>query len=445
MRILDSTDFLLKLLKIENHSISSQPITDVQIDSRLVKSGTLFFGLQGNNVNGSDYAQDAINRGASYVISNNLDKSLDEKYHLFHESPIELLQFVAKALAKNFNGTKLGITGSNGKTTVKNLLSELIEDAYSSSGNLNNEIGLPLSILDLPVNANVGIFEMGAGQPGDIKFLSEILSPSIGIITSIGRSHLERLGSEEGVLRVKSELIENIQSGGTAIIPHGKYEEYWKSIRSDIDFITFGFDKDADFQAKIISQTHQNCSFEIKDNLNQLQQKLLSPLLGTHNVLNVLIAFIASQILGQEHTFFKTKLKKFKNFENRLSPRSWINKSIIINDSYNANPESFSAGVDSLNLFEGRKIIVLGDMLELGNDSKLFHEEVGQYALNAGIESLFSFGNHSKYASMVFGKNGKHFDDENELKLFIKNNISSGDLVYIKGSRGMKMERFIDD
>ena len=115
---------------------------------------------------------------------------------------------------------------------------------------------------------------MGAGQPGDIKFLSEILSPSIGIITSIGRSHLERLGSEEGVLRVKSELIENIQSGGTAIIPHGKYEQYWKSIRSDIDFITFGFDKDADFQAKIISQTHQNCSFEIKDNLNQLQQKL---------------------------------------------------------------------------------------------------------------------------------------------------------------------------
>ena len=202
MRILDSTDFLLKLLKIENHSISSQPITDVQIDSRLVKSGTLFFGLQGNNVNGSDYAQDAINRGASCVISNNLDKSLDEKYHLFHQSPIELLQFVAKALAKNFNGTKLGITGSNGKTTVKNLLSELIEDAYSSSGNFNNEIGLPLSILDLPVNANVGIFEMGAGQPGDIKFLSEILSPSIGIITSIGRSHLERLGSEEGVLRV---------------------------------------------------------------------------------------------------------------------------------------------------------------------------------------------------------------------------------------------------
>ena len=155
--------------------------------------------------------------------------------------------------------------------------------------------------------------------------------------------------------------------------------------------------------------------------------------------------FIGSQILGQEHTFFKTKLKKFKNFENRLSPRSWINKSIIINDSYNANPESFSAGVDSLNLFEGRKIIILGDMLELGNDSKLFHEEAGQYALNAGIESLFSFGNHSKYASMVFGKNGKHFDDENELKLFIKNNISSGDLVYIKGSRGMKMERFIDD
>ena len=445
MRILDSTDFLLKVLKIENHSISSQPITDVQIDSRLVKSGTLFFGLQGNNVNGSDYAQDAINRGASCVISNNLDKSLDEKYHLFHQSPIELLQFVAKTLAKNFNGTKLGITGSNGKTTVKNLLSELIEDAYSSSGNFNNEIGLPLSILDLPVNANVGIFEMGAGQPGDIKFLSEILSPSIGIITSIGRSHLERLGSEEGVLRVKSELIENIQSGGTAIIPHGNYEEYWKSIRSDIDFITFGFDKDADFQAKIISQTYQNCSFEIKDNLNGLQQKLSSPLLGTHNVLNVLIAFIGSKILGQEHTFFKTKLKKFKNFENRLSPRSWINKSIIINDSYNANPESFSAGVDSLNLFEGRKIIILGDMLELGNDSKLFHEEAGQYALNAGIESLFSFGNHSKYASMVFGKNGKHFDDENELKLFIKNNISSGDLVYIKGSRGMKMERFIDD
>ena len=172
MRILDSTDFLLKLLKIENHSISSQPITDVQIDSRLVKSGTLFFGLQGNSVNGSDYAQDAINRGASCVISNNLDKLLDKKYHIFHESPLELLQFIAKVLAKKFNGTKVGITGSNGKTTVKNLLSELIEDSYSSSGNFNNEIGLPLSILDLPVSANVGIFEMGAGQPGDIKFLS---------------------------------------------------------------------------------------------------------------------------------------------------------------------------------------------------------------------------------------------------------------------------------
>ena len=172
MRILDSTDFLLKLLKIENHSISSQPITDVQIDSRLVKSGTLFFGLQGNNVNGSDYAQDAINRGASCVISNNLDKSLDEKYHLFHQSPIELLQFVAKALAKNFSGTKLGITGSNGKTTVKNLLSELIEDAYSSSGNFNNEIGMPLSIMNARMNAKNLVIEMGASKFKEIDYLS---------------------------------------------------------------------------------------------------------------------------------------------------------------------------------------------------------------------------------------------------------------------------------
>ncbi len=445
MRLLNNTHQIYSLLGEETSNSSNANIKNVTIDSRLVKKDSLFFGIEGTNTHGGKFAKQAIGSGASLVISDIANNSLKNNYIHVQDVP-KAMQAIAKSLMQNYEGAVIGLTGSNGKTTVKNLLSKVVSRSYASPSNLNNEIGLPLSVMGLSGSDDTAIFEMGAARPGDIELLADIIRPDIGIITSIGKSHLKGMKSIEGVLKTKSELIYFIKPGGHTIIPLGDYTEYWKSLRSDINFITFGTNSDADIFIKNFEMNPFGLSFEACSNLSNSSYSLSASLLGQHNALNILIAFACNEILENDIDDFKKNIESFKNFSNRLSPLPWINNSVIINDSYNANPDSTKEGCITLSKFTtGRKIILLGDMLDLGDKSDDLHREIGKFARKLKIDCLLGFGKKAELSVAHFGKNGKFFKDEIKLRQYLKNNVQKGDTIYLKGSRGMKMERFLEN
>ena len=423
------------------------PIKDFCIDSRKAKQHSVFIGLTGSNEDGSKYCDDAFLNGAVFAIIKakkdmNANKLKDNTLGV--SNPEKALAKLAQVTLKNFTGPVIGITGSNGKTTTKNILSAGIKNSFSTFKNFNNEIGLPLCALMLDLKNEAAIFEMGAAKKGDIHFLSKIIQPDIGIITHIGHSHLLGLNSLKGVLEVKSELIHNIKNNGTAIVPNGPHLNYWRRLRKDISFITFGLDDSAEFFASNIESSPAGTSFSIYSQHFKDQILVSTPLMGNHNILNILAAFSSVYQLNGDMNFFLKSLKSFKNESQRLEFQPWINQSNLINDSYNANPDSVKAAIDVLHQMRGRKIMILGDMKELGRYRKKFHKEIGEYAKIKNIDLFLGFGDLAKHSVDSFGSSGIFFNSKIALTEFLKSEISKKDYVLLKGSRGMRMEEFIN-
>jgi UDP-N-acetylmuramoyl-tripeptide--D-alanyl-D-alanine ligase len=287
---------------------------------------------------------------------------------------------------------------------------------------------------------------MGAAKPKDIQYLSSLLKPNIGLITNIGNSHLEKLKNIDGVLNVKSELVSNIRKNGDLIVPNEnlKHLNYWKSLRNDINLVTFGMNKSADFYPIEIKYNLNGTKFRIQSKKYNKDVTIETPLSGEHNVKNILASYAVSNILNNPDEIFITKLKNNLNSVIRQKQSKWIKGSVLIDDTYNANPESVKNALDLLATSRKRKIFVFGDMLELGRHRNKMHKEIGMYAASKKIDIFLGFGDLTKYAVESFGKNGIFFKDEALLKDFLKKNIQSKDVVLIKGSRGMKMERYID-
>jgi len=442
--IQNTSDILLALGVAGKHR---SPVKDFCIDSRKVKQHSVFIGLTGSNEDGSKYCDDAFSNGAVFAIIKakkgmNANKLKDNT--LCVSNPEKALAQLAKVALKNFAGPVIGITGSNGKTTIKNILSAGIKNSFSTFKNFNNEIGLPLCALMLDSKNEAAIFEMGAAKKGDIHFLSKIIQPDIGIITHIGHSHLLGLNSLKGVLEVKSELIHNIKNNGTAIVPNGPHLNYWRKLRKDISFITFGLDDSAEFFASNIESTPSGTFFSIHSQYFKDQILVSTPLMGNHNILNILAAFSSVYQLKGDMNFFLKSLKSFKNESQRLEFQPWINQSNLINDSYNANPDSVKAAIDVLHQMRGRKIMILGDMKELGRYRKKFHKEIGEYAKIKNLDLLIGYGDLTKHSVASFGSSGIFFNSKKALTEFLKSEISKKDYVLLKGSRGMQMEEFIN-
>ncbi|MDA9618194.1 UDP-N-acetylmuramoyl-tripeptide--D-alanyl-D-alanine ligase [Pseudomonadota bacterium] len=442
--IQNTSDILLALGVAGKHR---SPVKDFCIDSRKVKQHSVFIGLTGSNEDGSKYCDDAFSNGAVFAIIKakkgmNANKLKDNT--LCVSNPEKALAQLAKVALKNFAGPVIGITGSNGKTTIKNILSAGIKNSFSTFKNFNNEIGLPLCALMLDSKNEAAIFEMGAAKKGDIHFLSKIIQPDIGIITHIGHSHLLGLNSLKGVLEVKSELIHNIKNNGTAIVPNGPHLNYWRKLRKDISFITFGLDDSAEFFASNIESTPSGTFFSIHSQYFKDQILVSTPLMGNHNILNILAAFSSVYQLKGDMNFLLKSLKSFKNESQRLEFQPWINQSNLINDSYNANPDSVKAAIDVLHQMRGRKIMILGDMKELGRYRKKFHKEIGEYAKIKNLDLLIGYGDLTKHSVASFGSSGIFFNSKTALTEFLKSEISKKDYVLLKGSRGMQMEEFIN-
>ena len=423
------------------------PIKNISIDTRTIKKDSLFIAIKGDKFDGNDFVQEAFEKGASLAIADNKKfLKIRNKKIVYVKNTIGALKKISENIIKKYGGNVIAITGSNGKTTTTNIIANSLNNTSKTIGNYNNEIGMPLSIINASPKSKNIIIEIGAAKAGDIDYLSRILNPFIGVITNIGNSHLETLKNINGVLKVKSEIVSNIKKGGYLIVPNEnkKHLSYWKLIRDDINIYSFGMTKSADFFASDIRVKREGMHFKISSKLIDKDIQIKTSLEGEHNIKNILSSFVTHYCLGNNINNFALKLNSNKIKNVRQIKSKWLKGSTLIDDTYNANPDSSKKSIDLLSKYKKNTILVIGDMLELGKYKKKLHKEVGEYAKANGINIVLGFGELTKETIKAFGKKGIFFDSEESLKSYLINNITSKDVILIKGSRGMKMERFIN-
>ena len=423
------------------------PIKNISIDTRTIKKDSLFIAIKGDKFDGNDFVEEAFEKGASLAIADNKKfLKIRNKKIVYVKNTIGALKKISENIIKKYGGNVIAITGSNGKTTTTNIIANSLNNTSKTIGNYNNEIGMPLSIINASPKSKNIIIEIGAAKAGDIDYLSRILNPFIGVITNIGNSHLETLKNINGVLKVKSEIVNNIKKGGYLIVPNDnkKHLSYWKLIRDDINIYSFGMTKSADFFASDIRVKREGMHFKISSKLIDKDIQIKTSLEGEHNIKNILSSFVTHYCLDNNINNFALKLNSNKIKNVRQIKSKWLKGSTLIDDTYNANPDSSKKSIDLLSKYKKNTILVIGDMLELGKYKKKLHKEVGEYAKANGINIVLGFGELTKETIKAFGKKGIFFDNEESLKSYLIKNITSKDVILIKGSRGMKMERFIN-
>mgnify|MGYP005621294411 CR=1 FL=1 len=443
MRFISSTNDIRKYLGLKQKR--NIKFTSISIDTRTLKKGSLFIALRGENFDGNNFIEKAFSSGANAVLCS--DKSYINKNNIIYvQSVRKALSKISSKIASDFEGQKILITGSNGKTSTTTIISKSLPKCSSTIKNFNNEIGLPISMMSAKKDCKYIVLEAGAAKRGDIEYLSKIVKPDIGIITNIGNSHLEKLINVEGVFKVKSELIKNIRKGGALIVPNDyKYLKRWKKMAKGVKVVAVP-EKFISINEKI-SNDRRMMNFDIikgsEGNKKSEVINISSSLQGKHNIQNILVCHACLNELGESNSKMLKSLKNMSSLISRQRIVSWRKKSTLIDDTYNANPDSVKRSIDFLSEFSGRRIFIFGDMFELGRFRKKHHIDIGSYAKKSKIDILITFGELAKYASNGYQKESYNFYNEGQLKEFIVKFIKKNDIVLIKGSRGMKMERFI--
>ena len=445
MKFITNTSDLAKFLnkKIKFNAL----IKSISTDTRSLKKNSLFIAIKGENFDGNDFVDEALSKGSNIIIADNKRfKNNKDKRIIWVNDSIKALKTISNNIIKDYGGNVIAITGSNGKTTTTNIIGKTLKNNSKTLKNFNNEIGMPLSLMNASSKSKNLIFEIGASKLNDIDYLSKILQPNVGLITNIGNSHLESLKNIDGVFKVKSEIVKNIKKNGFLVVPNDnkKHLNKWKKMRSDITTISFGMKDDSDFYPIDIKIKQNGLSFLVTSRLLEKPIKISSSLEGVHNVKNILSACAVHYCLGQNPQDFSKSISLSKLDNLRQVKYKWLKGSTLIDDSYNANPDSTKKSIDLLSNYNKKTVLLLGDMLELGRYKNKLHKEVGEYAKSKGISKLIAFGNLTRHSIDGFGKNGIFFNDETKLKNYLRKNITSKNVILIKGSRGMKMERFID-
>jgi UDP-N-acetylmuramoyl-tripeptide--D-alanyl-D-alanine ligase len=445
MKFITNTSDLAKFLnkKIKFNAL----IKSISTDTRSLKKNSLFIAIKGENFDGNDFVDEALSKGSNIIIADNKRfKNNKDKRIIWVNDSIKALKTISNNIIKDYGGNVIAITGSNGKTTTTNIIGKTLKNNSKTLKNFNNEIGMPLSLMNASSKSKNLIFEIGASKLNDIDYLSKILRPNVGLITNIGNSHLESLKNIDGVFKVKSEIVKNIKKNGFLVVPNDnkKHLNKWKKMRSDITTISFGMKDDSDFYPIDVKIKQNGLSFLVTSRLLEKPIKISSSLEGVHNVKNILSACAVHYCLGQNLQDFSKSISLSKLDNLRQVKYKWLKGSTLIDDSYNANPDSTKKSIDLLSNYNKKTVLLLGDMLELGRYKNKLHKEVGEYAKSKGISKLIAFGNLTRHSIDGFGKNGIFFNDETKLKNYLRKNITSKNVILIKGSRGMKMERFID-
>ena len=445
MKFITNTSDLAKFLnkKIKFNAL----IKSISTDTRSLKKNSLFIAIKGENFDGNDFVDEALSKGSNIIIADNKRfKNNKDKRIIWVNDSIKALKTISNNIIKDYGGNVIAITGSNGKTTTTNIIGKTLKNNSKTLKNFNNEIGMPLSLMNASFKSKNLIFEIGASKLNDIDYLSKILQPNVGLITNIGNSHLESLKNIDGVFKVKSEIVKNIKKNGFLVVPNDnkKHLNKWKKMRSDITTISFGMKDDSDFYPIDVKIKQNGLSFLVNSRLLEKPIKISSSLEGVHNVKNILSACAVHYCLGQNLQDFSKSISLSKLDNLRQVKYKWLKGSTLIDDSYNANPDSTKKSIDLLSNYNKKTVLLLGDMLELGRYKNKLHKEVGEYAKSKGISKLIAFGNLTRHSIDGFGKNGIFFNDETKLKNYLRKNVTSKNVILIKGSRGMKMERFID-
>lgn len=427
-------------------------IFHVSIDSRNIKKNTLFIAIKGERFDGHDFIDDVVNKGATAVLINERSfkkiKDLDIPVITVKDTTIALGE-IAKLWRAKLKTKIIGITGSAGKTTTKEILATLLSEKFKVNktvANNNNHIGVPLTILSTNEKHKVLVTELGTNHFGEIPYTSAIVSPDLALITNIGDSHLEYLKNRNGVFTEKSALLkETIKHGGKVFINNDDkiLKEFGKTVKNKI---TFALNEKADYRASIKGYDKlARPEIEIKSKKNIFAITL--PISGEKNVLNFTAAYAIASELGLTNSQIEKAVKKIKSYNKRLEIRN-LKQFTLINDTYNANPDSMKSSLEILNKIESRKrkIAVLGDMFELGSESKVKHLELSSFINKTKVDEIYSIGKMMKLMNQKL--NGKtkvhqHFADRESLKSFLENLNINNSAVLVKGSRGMKMEEFV--
>ena len=430
-------------------------------DTRTIKNGDTYIGIKGENFDGSLFWKEAFDNGADTVIINNInldgEKDIVEKYKKENKNIIQvedtikaigkMASFKMKVL-KNTNNLKVvGVTGSVGKTSTKDIIANVLSKKYKvlkTEGNNNNHIGLPFTILKIQ-DEEIAVIEMGMNHFGEISYLTKIAKPDIAVITNIGTSHIGNLGSRENILKAKLEILEGMSPKKMVINNDNDLLNKWYYENKDeVEIHTFGINNDSEFKACNIC-LEENSSKFVCESINH-KINIEVPVGGEHFILNALCATAVGKLFNLSDEQIQRGIKDFKLTAKRMEINHLKNNITIINDSYNASYESMKASISNLKNMHGtRKIAVLGDMIELGEFSEKLHRDVGTEIYKNKIDKLYLIGNYAKFIGDEAKKEGYkkenifYFENQDELFNNLKLNLQSGDVILIKASNGMKL------
>ncbi|MFH1197755.1 MAG: UDP-N-acetylmuramoyl-tripeptide--D-alanyl-D-alanine ligase [bacterium] len=429
------------------------PVSKISIDSRTVEKDSIFVAIKGEKLDGHDFVKDAAEKGAAAIVIN---KSEIERYDdidltiVTVDDTTKTYGELAKIRRRNAGYKIVSITGSNGKTSTKEMTADLLSEKFivdKSIANNNNHIGVPLTILSAKPKTNAIVVEHGTNHFGEIDYTAKIAEPDIALITNVGDAHLEFLKNRNEVYNEKSTLlIETVKAKGKVLI---NYDDpiLKKHAKDFVKHISYGFKGDVDIKGVITGYTNDGrTQIKIAKSNNSFEVEL--PVYGESNAKNYLAAVALALTMGLTKSQIVSGTNKTKAVKGRLNVTK-LDDRMIIDDTYNSNPNSVKAAVDLLKKVKlyKRKILLLGDMFELGNKSKEMHGMIGEYIAKKKVDAVYSLGEFMKYMHAVVKKDGiesKHFSSRDDLKTFLAKNNFSNAAILVKGSRGMKMEEFTE-
>lgn len=428
-------------------------------DTRQINNGDIYLGIKGEKFNGSIFYKDALENGAKGCILQDIEINQEEintyknKFIIIVDNVVEALQKIAKYKRSLYNIPVIGITGSVGKTSTKDIIASVMSKKYNvlkTEGNYNNEIGLPLTILKLK-NHDAMVLEMGMSAFKEISLLTDIAKPTTAVITTIGSSHIGELGSRENILKAKLEILEGLNENGVLIINNDNdlLNSWNKENTDNHKHITYGIENESVYNARNINVEKNGSTFDIK--LENKTYNVNVPVGGKHFIYNSLSAIAVGLEYGIKMEEIIKGISEFSLTKRRMELIKNSKNATIINDCYNASYESVKAALEYIReLKSNRKIAVLGDVLELGEFSKQMHQKIGEEVINNNIDILITVGQEAKTIAKTVTENKKEikvysFDNNQEASKLLKNEIKENDVILVKASNGMHFEKIIEN
>lgn len=432
---------------VTNSRVTLDALFDgVSTDSRNVAAGNLFVALRGDRFDAHEFLHQVAERKVAAIVVEKMPADLNVPALVVADTRIALGQ-IAHYWREQFTLPLIGVTGSNGKTTVKEMIAAILDaacgvDQYlATRGNFNNDIGVPLTLLRLNAACKAAVIELGMNHPGEIAVLSAIAQPTVGLVNNAQREHQEFMESVEAVARENGAVFAHLPADGIAVFPaDDTYTNLWREYAGQRKTMTFGFSDDADV----------SCTYKVNDFGSELsvvsgRQKFEINLAaaGVHNVRNALAAIACALAIGIAQDAIVRGFRAFAPVNGRLQRKVSVDGALVIDDTYNANPDSVRAAIDVLAQAAAPRILVLGDMGEVGNEGPQYHEEIGAYARANGIEHVLTLGDLASSTANAFGAGAHHYENLETLNEALAGIVSAHATVLVKGSRFMKMERVV--